>query len=453
MRCPVIIGSSAPSRSRTGRGRRTGQSCCIVSSCRARRRPAAPAARRRPRYSPGGARDHAPAGPGRHAAAPVAAAPRSGRRRAPARARRPRARRTRRGGVAGVRAAAPGCTWKSAAPVSGRSRPSKMPPSRPGPSVTDSGRPRPVHRIARLESGRVLVDLRDESRRRAAGSPRRAGALADRERLEDAETARDARAQHRPADPGDAGFAHGACSRRVRPPAAANSASSSATMRSRAAEQARDRGVEAGVARARAAARRRVPRSATSVDGGARLARCSSAAAATSPGAASSTSTCDASRCAGARVRRSHAATTPSFRAAPRPASATPSAAGSAARRARAARRSVACAAAPCVACRGRRAGAQAPTRPRAASRRSPGARACAPRRGRARRISRRLRRRPRRASGASRVVLLAREPPQQRGGLGFEQAVGRAHASIPSALRTCAGDVRRPRRSRGRRG
>ena len=165
MRWPVIIGALTASRSRTGRGRRTGQSCCIVSSClrpvsstqheRASRRrdarPVRPATSTRPLAHGGTSIDC-----GRGATVRAEDGTGAQRRRRPDTAELEASRAT-------LRSATPGLDLEvRRRRDSGRSRPSKMPPSRSGPSVTDSGRSQPDDGHAGLEPGRVLVHLRDQ---------------------------------------------------------------------------------------------------------------------------------------------------------------------------------------------------------------------------------------------------------------------------------------------------
>ena len=144
MRWPVIIGALAGRRARTGRGVRTGHGCRIATSCVLPFAAVRRAITSSSPYSPSAASQSSwPSTPGgtriscsRAAAtapriAPVASV-------APVLAcgtnrKRPAAPEPR-----------PAWIWKSSVPVSGRSSPSKMPPSSPGPSRTERARPLPA---------------------------------------------------------------------------------------------------------------------------------------------------------------------------------------------------------------------------------------------------------------------------------------------------------------------
>ena len=75
-------------------------------------------------------------------------------------ARLARAARTRTGAASARRM--PGCTKPESVPDSGRSRPSKMLPSRPGPERDRERQPGALDLDARPQAGRVLVDLHDD---------------------------------------------------------------------------------------------------------------------------------------------------------------------------------------------------------------------------------------------------------------------------------------------------
>ena len=103
---------------------------------------------------------------------------------------------------------------------------------------------------ARLESRRVFVHLRDQLVAAQLDDFAEQAALADGERLEDAEGPRGAGLEHRAADPGDACFAHGAGSASPRRGPTLELGEQFGGDALAGGQQARERGVDAGVARA-----------------------------------------------------------------------------------------------------------------------------------------------------------------------------------------------------------
>ena len=146
MRCPVTSGASDGRRARTGRGTRTGHVWLIASSRAApspgsstqtvsssRQRPAG-ATRTTVPLASGGAR-HRCTRPDAPVASPMTAPPAIA---SPARTRGTKSKGT------GAAPRMPGATYAESVPDSGRSRPSKMLPSSPGPTRIASGSPSPI---------------------------------------------------------------------------------------------------------------------------------------------------------------------------------------------------------------------------------------------------------------------------------------------------------------------
>ena len=318
-----------------------------------------------------------------------------------------------------------------------------MPPSRSGPSGTDERAPAALDRHAGLEARGVLVDLGDDLVAAQLDDFAEQAALADGECLEDAEGAFGARAQHRAADPGDACAAHASLLPGRWSSCRSNSASSSAAdaVARRPAARARSRRGRRPPPRMRSPAPS--PSTATNSTGRRRPAARRVRPLRSTRGAAGSASTLHAARgAAGCARPAAHAARAPMPRA---PAPSSQRAASATGRRSQAARGA---GAAVCWRARRRarvdapRAVARSRSRPRARDSCHRLAHARAGFAARATQDVARLRlglvaqpARPR--------FLFACQPPQQGGRLGFEHAFHDAHASIPSALRTCARDVR----------
>ena len=102
----------------------------------------------------------------------------------------------------------PGCTNGVSAPASGRNSPSKMWPSKPGPSGIASGARSPSTIAPGLQPRRVFVDLRDDFVAIDAHDFAQQRVVADANRFAHRERTRCRRAQHRTGDPANRRAAH-----------------------------------------------------------------------------------------------------------------------------------------------------------------------------------------------------------------------------------------------------